>query len=136
LDGASHLNFPAFLINHSASRFVGVVLLNYLDPALLLTVYGIGCSAFCLAASFAPGKAGIGCLFALFFFESICYPVIFTLGTKQLGKHTKRGSGLIVMGVGGGAWYPPAQASIADRNTRLSYVVPFTGYVAMTIYAM
>ena len=117
-------------------RFIGVVLLKWIDPALLLTIYGVGCSAFCLAASFAPGKSGIGCLFALFFFESICYPVIFTLGTKQLGKHTKRGSGLIVMGVGGGAWYPPAQGALADRNTRLSYVVPFTGYVVMTMYAM
>lgn len=123
-------------ITFTVGRFVGVVLLNVVDPALLLTIYGVACSTFSLAASFAPGKAGIGCLFALFFFESICYPVIFTLGTKQLGRHTKRGSGLIVMGVGGGAWYPPAQASIADRNTRLSYVVPFTGYVAMTVYAV
>jgi len=47
------------------------------------------------------------------------------------------GSGLIVMGVGGGAWYPPAQASVADRiSTRRSYLVPFSGYVAMSIYAI
>jgi len=123
-------------ITFTVGRFLGVVILNWVDPALLLSLYGIGCSTFALAVAFAPGKSGIGCLFALFFFESICYPVIFTLGTKNLGKHTKRGSGLIVMGVGGGAWYPPAQASIADRNTRLSYIVPFTGYVAMTVYAV
>ncbi|KIP05097.1 hypothetical protein PHLGIDRAFT_129093 [Phlebiopsis gigantea 11061_1 CR5-6] len=123
-------------ITFTVGRFIGVVLLNWIDPALLLTIYGICCSTFSMAVSFAAGRSGIGCLFALFFFESICYPVIFTLGTKQLGKHTKRGSGLIVMGVGGGAWYPPAQGAIADRNTRLSYVVPFTGYVVMTLYAV
>ncbi|KAI0790771.1 MFS general substrate transporter [Abortiporus biennis] len=123
-------------ITFTVGRFIGVGLLNFIDPALLLTVYGIACSAFSMAVAFSPGVAGIGCLFSLFFFESICYPVIFTLGTKNLGKYTKRGSGLIVMGVGGGAWYPPAQGSLADRNTRLSYVVPFTGYVAMTIYAV
>lgn len=78
-------------------RFIGVVLLNFLDPALLLSIYGVACSAFALGTAFSPGRAGIGCLFALFFFESICYPVIFTLGTKHLGKHTKRGSGLVVM---------------------------------------
>ncbi|KAI0683229.1 MFS general substrate transporter [Cytidiella melzeri] len=125
-----------FTVGRPVSRFIGVAILNYVDPALLLSFYGLGCSVFSFAASFAPGRAGIGCLFTLFFFESICYPVIFTLGTKNLGKHTKRGSGLIVMGVGGGAWYPPAQASIADRNTRISYLVPFSGYVAMTIYAV
>ncbi|KAL4250026.1 Major Facilitator Superfamily TsgA-like protein [Abortiporus biennis] len=123
-------------ITFTVGRFIGVGLLNFIDPALLLTIYGIACSAFSMAVAFSPGVAGIGCLFTLFFFESICYPVIFTLGTKNLGKYTKRGSGLIVMGVGGGAWYPPAQGSLADRNTRLSYVVPFTGYVAMTIYAI
>ncbi|KAI0093231.1 MFS general substrate transporter [Irpex rosettiformis] len=123
-------------ITFTVGRFVGVILLNWIDPALLLSFYGLACSTFALAVSFAPGKSGIGCLFALFFFESICYPVIFTLGTKNLGKHTKRGSGLIVMGVGGGAWYPPAQASIADHNTRRSYLVPFSGYIAMTIYAV
>ncbi|KAI0344691.1 MFS general substrate transporter [Trametopsis cervina] len=123
-------------ITFTVGRFVGVVLLNWIDPALLLSIYGFACSAFSMATALAPGKAGIGCMFALFFFESICYPVVFTLGTKNLGRHTKRGSGLIVMGVGGGAWYPPAQASIADHNTRRSYLVPFSGYVAMTIYAV
>ncbi|KAF8813672.1 MFS general substrate transporter [Phlegmacium glaucopus] len=123
-------------ITFTVGRFVGVLLLNYVDPALLLTFYGICCCIFSLAVAFATGKAGIGCLFALFFFESICYPCIFTLGTKNLGVHTKQGSGLIVMGVGGGAWYPPAQASVADRvSTRRSYLVPFSGYIAMTLYA-
>jgi FHS family L-fucose permease-like MFS transporter len=84
----------------------------------------------------------------------MCFQCIFTLGTKNLGVHTKRGSGLIVMvgplvywlcsiqgshytqGVGGGAWYPPAQGALADAtSTRHSYLVPLSGYIAMTIYA-
>ena len=79
------------------SRFVGVVILNFVDPAFLLATYGFFCSFFCLLVSQLPGYGGAGCMFGLFFFESICYPCIFTLGTKNLGKYTKRGSGLIVM---------------------------------------
>ena len=56
-------------------RFVGVVLLNFTDPALLLSIYSVACMAFSLGVTFAAGKSGVGCLFALFFFESICYPV-------------------------------------------------------------
>ncbi|EIW82776.1 MFS general substrate transporter [Coniophora puteana RWD-64-598 SS2] len=123
-------------ITFTVGRFIGVAILHWIDPAVLLTFYGLCCFIFCLCVSQLPGYSGIGCLFALFFFESICYPNIFTLGTKNLGRHTKKGSGLIVMGVGGGAWFPPAQGGLADRaTTRRSYLVPMAGYIAMTIYA-
>ncbi|KAG0700066.1 major facilitator superfamily domain-containing protein [Suillus ampliporus] len=124
-------------VTFTIGRFVGVAILNFIDPALLLSFYGFCCSLFCLLVSQLPGYRGIGCLFCLFFFESICYPCIFTLGTKNLGVHTKRGSGLIIMGVGGGAWYPPAQGALADKTyTRRSYLVPTSGYIVMTIYAI
>lgn len=124
-------------ITFTVGRFVGVLLLNFIDPAFLLACYGGFCTLFCILASQLPGYGGVASLFLLFFFESICYPCIFTLGTKNLGIHTKRGSGLIVMGVGGGAWYPSAQGALADKaNTRRSYLVPMSGYIAMTIYAV
>ncbi|KAF8653591.1 hypothetical protein AX16_003869 [Volvariella volvacea WC 439] len=139
--GADHSRasqlFSFCQITFTVGRFVSVGILHFIDPALLLSLYSVACSAFCLCVSQLHGVAGVGCLFALFFFESICYPCIFTLGTKNLGKYTKRGSGLIVMGVGGGAWFPPAQGSLADRiNTRRSYLIPFAGYVAMAAYAI
>jgi len=105
---ASNL-FSAQQATFTLGRFVSVGILQYVDPALLWTIHSVMCVAFSIAASQAAGWAGIGCLFVLFYFESISYCVIFTLGTKNLGRHTKRGSGLIVMGVGGGAWYPSAR---------------------------
>lgn len=43
----------------------------------------------------------------------------------------------LAKGVGGGAWYPPAQGALADRaSTRRSYLVPMTGYLTMLIYAV
>jgi len=131
------LMFSFCQLTFTVGRFVGVVLLKWIDPALLLAIYGSMCCIWSLTVALTSGWTGIATLYLLFFFESICYPTIFTLGTKNLGVHTKRGSGLIVMGVGGGAWYPPAQASVADRvSTRTSYLVPFAGYSVMTLYAI
>lgn len=124
-------------ITFTISRFIGVAILNFIDPALLLAVYGFCCSLFCLLVSQLPGYRAVGCFFCLFFFESICYPCIFSLGTKNLGVQTKRGTGLIVMGVVGGAWYPLAQGALADRAyTRRSYLVPMSGFFTVTIYAI
>ena len=53
------------------------------------------------------------------------YPSIFVLGTANLGPHTRRGAGILVMGVSSGAVFPPIQGAIADKgSTRISYVVP------------
>jgi len=129
--------FSAQQATFTFARFVSVVILQFVDPALLLTIHSVMCVIFSIAVSQAGGWAGVGCLFGLFYFESICYCVIFTLGTKNLGRYTKRGSGLIVMGVGGGAWYPSAQAALADsKNTRISYLIPMTGYLMMLLYAI
>ena len=64
-----------FLSYISCCRFTGTLILNFVDPALLLSIYGVSCCVFTLGVALATGKAGVGCLFALFFFESICYPV-------------------------------------------------------------
>ncbi len=53
------------------------------------------------------GDTGVAMLYATLFFESICFPTIVALGMRGLGRHTKRGSGLIVAGVLGGACVPP-----------------------------
>lgn len=135
-DSTASNMFSYCQIVFTVGRFVGVVILHWVDPALLLTLYAGLCTIFCICVATVPGVGGIACLYCLFFFESICYPVIFTLATKNLGVHTKKGSSLIVMGVSGGAWYPAAQGALADRSsTHRSYFVPMTGYIVMTTYA-
>ena len=71
-------------------------------------------------------------LIAVFFWMAPMYPTIFTLGTANLGRHTRRGAGILVMGVSGGAVFPPIQGAIADSyNTRISYLVPTCGFVVV-----
>jgi FHS family L-fucose permease-like MFS transporter len=48
----------------------------------------------------------------------------------DLGTHTRRGAGILVMGVAGGAVFPPIQGAVADgRSTRLSMVIPLIGFI-------
>jgi len=74
------------------------------------------------------GRTGLAGLFVILFFESIQFPVIFVMGTSNLGRWAKRGSSLLVMGVGGGAAFPPAQGAIADNiSSTRSYGIPLIG---------
>jgi FHS family L-fucose permease-like MFS transporter len=65
-------------------------------------------------------------LFLTLFFESVCFPTIVALGIRGLGKHYKRGSGLIVAGVSGGAVVPPILVHVADmrNSTGFAMIVP------------
>ncbi|RSH94902.1 hypothetical protein EHS25_004708 [Saitozyma podzolica] len=116
-------------------RFFGVVYLKWLDPAFSLFLNGIGLCLFSILTSTIKGHGGIACLFLIFWFESICYPVIFSIATADLGSYQKIGSGLIAVGVSGGAAYPSMQGALSDaKGTHISYLIPLTGFVPLTMY--
>lgn len=73
-----------------------------------------------------------------FFFESVCFPTIVALGIRGLGRHTKRGAGVIIAGVAGGAVVPPILAAVADAHdsTAFAMVVPVMFFVAAWTYAV
>jgi hypothetical protein len=59
------------------------------------------------------------------------------MGTANLGRHTRRGAGILVMGVSGGAVFPPIQGAIADvYSTRISFLVPMVGFIVVLAYAL
>lgn len=64
------------------------------------------------------------------------FPIIFALATKNLGYNTRRGSSLVIMGIVGGAVYPPCQAAIADRwNTRVSFWIIVPNFLIIAAWA-
>jgi len=76
-------------------------------------------------------------LYVTLFFESICFPTIVALGMRGLGKYTKRGSGLIVGGVCGGAVVPPILGATADAySTATAMLVPLCFFVAAWTYSL
>lgn len=121
----------------TVGRFIGVVYLRYVDPAFALFVHGFFLILFSILTATLDGKGGIACLYMIFLFESVCYPVIFSIATSNLGTYVRFGGGLIAMGVSGGACWPTLQGLVADhRSTQLSYLVPFAGFVPLMLYGL
>ncbi|KAL8728680.1 MAG: hypothetical protein Q9166_005244 [cf. Caloplaca sp. 2 TL-2023] len=89
------------------------------------------------AATTQKQDTGIAMLSLTLFFESVCFPTIVALGIRGIGKHTKRGSGLIVAGVSGGAAVPPILGATADvKGTATAMVVPVCFMIAAWTYAL
>lgn len=123
------------LITFTVGRFIATGLATFFESNFLMVVYACCAIAFNAYIAAGHGKAAVGVLIAIFFFEAPMYPTIFTLGTANLGRHTRRGAGILVMGVSGGAIFPPIQGAVADAaNTRISYVVPLCGFVVVLAY--
>ena len=124
------------LITFTVGRFVGVVLAHFFQADLILLVYAIITVALSAYTSGGQGTTAVIVLIILFFFESLMFPTIFVMGTSNLGRHTSRGAGILMMGVSGGAVFPPIQGAIADaHSTRISFLVPMVGFVFVAAYA-
>lgn len=67
--------FSLCQITFTIGRFVGVVILNWVDSALLLSFYATMCVIASICVATLSGWTAVGFLYVLFFFESICYPV-------------------------------------------------------------
>jgi len=123
------------LIVFTVGRFIATALATIFESNFLLTIYAVFAIALTAYCSAGHGTPAVAVLIIVFFFMAPMYPTIFTLGTANLGRHTRRGAGILVMGVSGGAVFPPIQGSIADKyNTRISYLVPTCGFVVVLAY--
>lgn len=118
-------------------RFTGVGLMKFIRPRWVFLGYLTMCIVFIAPAITQRHNTGMAMLYITLFFESICFPTIVALGMRGLGKHTKRGSGLIVGGVCGGAVVPPILGATADAySTATAMLVPMCFFVAAWSYAL
>ena len=96
-------------------RFVGAAILNKFKPRRILSIC-LCCGALCVAASFfLTGIASVWAMLAAGLFHSVMWPLVFNLGLQELGPHTKKASGIINLGVVGGATLPLLMGWIVDN---------------------
>ncbi|PWW76132.1 MFS general substrate transporter [Tuber magnatum] len=115
----------------AAGRFLGTFFMKFFKPRWVFLAFFTGVVIFQAVAVSARKDAGLASLNLVLFFESICFPTIFTLGIRGLGKYTKTGSTVIVGAIIGGAVIPPILGAAADHfnNTGPAMFVPLVFFV-------
>ena len=128
------LSFGAFGL-FLLGRFTGSFALRRFKAHLMLSLYGI-LSIISMVLVMSPlGWLSVGGLFASFFFMSIMYPTIFSLGIHGLGEQTKKASSFIVMAIVGGAIMPLFMGWLADQwGMRTGFLMPLLCFAFIAFY--
>lgn len=122
-----------------AGRFIGTIIMRFIDAAKLLSIYSILCIVLSIVAMYADGKNVVLALGGLGFFMSIMFPTIFSLGIKGMNENTKPASSLIVMAIIGGAIFPVIMGRMIDHyndNIQIGYSIPLLCFFVVLYFGL
>ena len=133
-DAAKYLGL--LLICFMAGRYFGTFLMSKIEPARLLTMYGVANVLLMGVIVLAGGRLSIFAFMGVEFFMSIMYPTIFSLAIKGLGDKTEIASSYMVMAIVGGAIFPPMLGFVYDhtQSMQAAYVVPLICFIPVFYY--
>src|SRR5690606_31219332 len=116
---------------------LGVVLIpKYISQRTALVICASMGFVFGLAALATSGAVSIAFVVLLSFAHALMWPSIWPLALDGLGRFTKLGSALLVMGIVGGALLPLLYGAMADEtNRQMAYWVTVPCYVYILYYA-
>ena len=116
-------------------RFAGSIVMRSVRPNLVLMLCGVGAAGLVLCSLLGTGFFAEATILAVGLFNSIMFPTIFTLAVAELGPLTGRGSGLLVQGIVGGAFFPVLMGYCADHfGIHRSLVLPMVCYFFIIYY--
>jgi len=121
-------------------RFLGSAVMTRVAPNRYLAFNAsVATALLVIAIMVGKGNADVAmwALIAIGFFNSIMFPTIFSLATKNLGKFTNSASGILCTAIVGGALIPVLQGKIADDfGMMISYVAPVVCYLYIVFFAL
>ncbi len=126
--------FSLSMVMMMVGRFAGTYLMRFIAPNKLLAAFAMGSIVMCVVVAQSWGWPSFIALLLINFFFSIMFPTIFSLGLKQLGSRTQQASSFIVMGVVGGAVFPPLMGMIADKDIAHAYYLPILCYFIIFLF--
>lgn len=135
LDASQHL--ALYWGGAMIGRFIGSYVMTRIPANKLLAFNATIIILLLLSAIFFAGRFGMWAVLSIGLFNSIMFPTIFSLALNKMGSLTGRASGLLCMGIVGGALMPMVQAAIADHFSLLiSFTVPVICYLYIAWFGM
>jgi fucose permease len=123
--------FALFLLG----RITGSMALRVVRPHMMLALYSVLNIVMMILVMNAWGWLSVAGLFLSFFFMSITYPTIFSLGIHGLGEKTKIASSFIVMSIVGGAFMPLLMGWMADKwGMPIGFGMPLGCFIFVALY--
>ena len=119
-------------------RFAGIGLLRLFPPNRMLAVYAAAASGLLVLTITGTGSVAAAAILLVGFFNSIMFPTIFasTLD-RSPAPHTPSASGVLCMGIVGGAVVSQAQGAAADSwGIQASFAVPLLCYLYIGCFAI
>ncbi|WP_124981746.1 sugar MFS transporter [Nonlabens xiamenensis] len=95
-------------------RFIGAFLMRFISSGKLLMIFGMSAMVMIILSVSSSGTTAMFSILAVGLFNSIMFPTIFSLALDGLDNLKAQGSGLLVMGIVGGAFIPKIVGTIAD----------------------
>jgi FHS family L-fucose permease-like MFS transporter len=118
-------------------RAVGSVLLARFDAAKLLAVFTAIAAAMCLYVFQFGGVTGGFVALSIGLFNSIMFPVIFTLTLERSSASEEATSGLLCTAIIGGAFIPLLVGKVSGMHDyAFAMIVPAACYVALCFFAI
>ena len=116
-------------------RFIGAGVLQRVKSGTAVGFVSIVACLLTLLSIMSSGSLAVWSILLVGLFNSIMFPSIFTLGIAGLGPLTGKGSGLLVMGIVGGALIPLAEGKAADHiGLQHAFIIPALCYIYIAYY--
>ena len=125
-------------------RFLCAFLMKYVNPRLMLMLFGIGAMVCTTGAIVVVGMGGLYCLVGISAFMSLMFPTIYGIALEQVEtRDTTLGAAFLVMAIVGGALMPPLQGMVIDLQNvwghpavNVSFCLPLLCFAFVTLYGL
>jgi glucose/galactose transporter len=120
-----------------AGYLIGIAAIpKYLKQEKALMICAVSGVLFSIAALTTTGFASVLFVAALGLSNSLMWPAIWPLAISGLGRFTRIGSSLLIMGISGGAVLPLLYGFLADRwDGQSAYIIMIPCYLFIAYYA-